>query len=151
MRSTSSTPAADARDLGSEVVTPFTPGADGGVRVNVKPEFLPEHSDPSAARWVFGYRVRITNEGPQPVTLLRRHWIIVDGDGDRHDVEGDGVVGHQPRLEPGEVFEYASYCPLETRWGTMEGEFHMVPNGGESFAARVARFYLVAPEADASA
>lgn len=169
MTSTRSQPASAPKDYGSDAVTPFGRGGrpsasvdveqsgaslgdvdqpSPGVRVRVRPEYLPDHSDPDARRFVFGYRIRIRNEGAEPVTLISRHWIIVDGDGDRHDVEGDGVVGHQPRLEPGEAFEYASYCPLETRWGTMEGVYHMRLDDGSMFHARVARFFLVAPGAE---
>lgn len=158
MTSTRSQPAPSPRDYGSEATTPFgssrsgAPATQGesrptrGLRVSVRPEYLPEHSDADAARFVFGYHIHIHNDGAEPVTLVSRHWIIVDGDGDRHEVEGDGVVGHQPRLEPGQSFEYASYCPLETRWGTMEGVYHMRLDDGSMFDATVARFFLVAPE-----
>jgi ApaG protein len=148
MASTRSQPAPAPRNFGSEATTPFgRPAAEkGGLRITVRPEFLPEHSDADALRFVFGYHINIHNEGAEPVTLVSRHWVIVDGDGDRHEVEGDGVVGHQPRLEPGESFEYASYCPLETRWGTMEGVYHMRLDDGSMFDAVIARFFLVAPE-----
>lgn len=167
MSTTRSQPAPSPRDFGSDAITPFgraqsrasgrrAPGGvqeemaaqagKSGLRVVVRPEYLPEHSDTVAHRFVFGYHIHIENHGAEPVTLISRHWIIVDGDGDRHDVEGEGVVGHQPRLEPGESFEYASYCPLETRWGTMEGVYHMRLDDGSTFDATVARFFLVAPE-----
>lgn len=146
MNASLSTAASRPHDLGSEAVTTFEGGGAGGVRVRVRPEYLPEHSDPAASRYVFGYRVRVTNESAEPVTLISRHWMIVDGDGDRHEVQGDGVVGRQPRLEPGEAFDYASFCPLETRWGTMEGVYHMRCDNGAMFDATVARFFLVAPE-----
>ncbi len=115
-----------------------------GIRVEVNPAFLPEHSDPGEDRFVFSYRIRITNDSEQQVQLLTRHWIIIDGDGVRHDVEGDGVVGEQPTLHPGEFFEYASWCPLRTSWGTMEGSFGMIGGEGDSLDVQVARFYLVA-------
>lgn len=103
-----------AKTMGSDCIT-------RGIRVMVVPEFLREQSDADAGRYLFAYRVRITNQSDLIVQVMRRQWIIVDADGDRREVEGDGVVGRQPILEPGATFEYASYCPLSTRWGTMEG------------------------------
>lgn len=117
-----------------------------GFRVEVSPEYLPEHSRPEQRKYVFGYRVRITNETGPRARLKSRHWVIVDADGDRHDVVGDGVVGHQPDLAPGQAFEYTSYCPLETTWGTMEGGFTFIAEDGKSFEVAVGRFYLVAGE-----
>lgn len=127
-----------------------------GVRVQVSPSFAPEHSAPEPApgenpRFVFVYRIRISNHGDRTVQLLSRRWTIVDADGERHEVAGDGVVGQQPRLEPGRVFEYESFCPLPTPWGTMEGSYRMeVQSGSERgrlFDARIERFYLAAPTA----
>jgi uncharacterized protein affecting Mg2+/Co2+ transport len=86
--------------LGSEAVTL-------GVRVRVTPAYLAEQSDALAPLHVFGYRIRITNEGREAVTLLSRHWVIVDGQGRREEVRGPGVVGQQPRIEPGQTFDYA--------------------------------------------
>jgi ApaG protein len=118
-----------------------------GVRIDVAPRFLPEQSGEDESwkgrRYLFAYRIRITNEGDQAVQLLSRHWRIVDADGEERHVRGDGVVGHQPHLLPGHAFEYESYCPLLTPWGTMEGEYTMRTADGEEFAARIARFYLV--------
>lgn len=123
--------------LGSEAVT-------DGVRVRVRPEFLPQHSDPDAGRWVFAYHITIANEGAEPARLLTRRWVIVDADGERNIVEGDGVVGAQPELLAGESFDYSSFCPLATPWGTMEGAYGMARPDGRRFEARVARFYLAA-------
>lgn len=120
-----------------------------GFRVDVTPEYLPDHSRPANHKFVFGYRVRITNEDGHRARLRSRHWVIVDADGDRHDVVGEGVVGHQPDLAPGQTFEYTSYCPLETPWGTMEGRYTFVAEDGESFDISVARFYLVSAEIEA--
>lgn len=129
----------DDKRVGSECVT-------HDVRVIVRPSYLPEQSDPSRPVYVFGYRVRIRNEGAGPVQLLSRHWIIVDAHGQREEVEGPGVIGQQPRIDPGTEFDYASYCPLRTKWGTMEGTYHMRGTNGEALAVRVARFYLVASD-----
>jgi ApaG protein len=97
-------------------------------------------------QFMFGYRIRISNEGSEPAKLLARHWIIIDSHGRRRDVEGDGVIGQQPRIEPGQTFEYTSQCPLTTSWGTMEGTYRMTRDDGEEFEARVGRFYLVSEE-----
>lgn len=113
------------------------------VRVRVQPAYLPDHSRPSENRFVFGYRIRITNEGDVRIRLLSRHWVIVDGDGTRREIRGEGVVGQQPELAPGAFFEYSSYCPLEHAWGTMEGSYQMIDHLGERFEVRIERFYLV--------
>jgi ApaG protein len=124
------------------------PGSDtttDGIRVVVTPSFLPEHSDAKQRKYTFAYRIRITNTSERVVTLLRRQWMIVDSEGDRKVVSGDGVVGQQPTLTPGAHFEYNSYCPLSQPWGTMEGTFAFATEHGESIAARVGRFFLVSP------
>jgi ApaG protein len=116
-----------------------------GIRVEVSPEFVTEQSIPAENKFVFAYKVIITNESSGKVKLLSRHWVIINADGDREDVEGPGVVGYTPELEPGESFEYTSFCPLNTNWGTMEGSYHMVKENGEPFDADIARFYLFDP------
>lgn len=118
---------------------------DHGIRVGVAPWFIDEHSDPSERRYVFGYRITISNEGDRPAKLLSRRWTIVDATGQREEVSGDGVVGQQPELAPGQSFEYASFCPLPTPWGTMEGAYTMQCDDGTRFEVNIARFYLVAP------
>lgn len=120
---------------GAELVT-------DGIRVEVKPRYMPEHSHPDHNQFLFAYHIMIRNEGSQPAQLVARHWIVIDADGDRHEVEGPGVVGRMPRLEPGEEFHYVSHCPLRTSWGTMEGKFAMCRDDGERFHARIPRFYL---------
>ena len=116
------------------------------VRVEVESHYAPEYSQPFQHEWFFHYTVRISNEGGETVQLLSRHWVIVDADGERHEVRGEGVVGHQPDLAPGQAFEYSSYCPLATAWGTMEGEYLMEGEEGQRFEIGVGRFYLVAEE-----
>lgn len=129
-----------APGLGSESVS-------AGVRVRVMPTFEPDHSDPFERRYIFSYSIRVTNESETTIRLLSRVWVIINAHGDRHDVEGEGVVGRQPTLRPGESFEYQSYCPLTTAWGTMEGRYQFErPGTGERFEAEVARFYLVTPD-----
>ncbi len=85
----------------------------------------------------------VTNESEGIVRLLSRKWSIVDADGDANAVSGEGVVGQQPLLRVGESFEYSSFAPLETSWGTMEGSFVFARSDDSLFEARIARFYLV--------
>lgn len=118
-----------------------------GIRVMVRPAFWKERSSQAQGLFAFTYTVRISNVGDQPAQLLRRKWIITDGAGNVQEVEGDGVVGKQPHLAPGESFEYTSWVPLPTPIGTMKGEFIMVRPNGVSFPAEVAEFVLTQPNA----
>ena len=120
----------------SEVVTE-------GVCVAVRPFFMPEESLPGNHRFVFGYRVEIRNDGPDVVRLVSRRWQVIDGDGREEVIEGPGVIGETPRLEPGQAFRYTSYVPLETPWGTMEGSYEMRRDDGSTFRAAIGRFYLM--------
>lgn len=114
-----------------------------GVRVRAEPRYLKERSDPTVGKYLFGYRITISNESDRAVRVEGRRWRIVDADGTAHEVEGLGIVGRQPEIPPGERFEYSSYAPLATPWGTMEGGYRVVPEDGEAFEAAVGRFYLV--------
>jgi ApaG protein len=125
---------------GSDVLT-------HGIRVQVRPKFVEEQSDPGARQWMFSYRIRISNEGDKPAQLMTRRWDIVDGSGRHEQVKGPGVVGQQPRLEPGRMFEYSSFCQLRTNWGTMEGAYQFRTEDAATFDVAIARFYLVGPEA----
>jgi ApaG protein len=116
-----------------------------GLRVEVQSQYQPERSEPGQRRWLFSYTVTIANEGDEPAQLMTRHWVIVDGTGHREDVRGDGVVGHQPRLEPGQSFEYTSYCVLKTSHGSMRGSYQLVRDDGRRFDAEIAQFPLVVP------
>ena len=118
-----------------------------GVKVRATSTYLPERSEPSQRRWFFSYRVRISNTGDEPVQLLNRHWVITDADGHVEEVRGPGVVGEQPTLGAGEIFEYTSFCPLSTPFGTMEGSYEMVTEGGGRFLAAIAPFTLSEPMA----
>ena len=120
-----------------------------GIRVAASPMYLPDQSDPHSRRFLFAYRIRITNEGTQSVRLVSRRWVIVNAHGQSDEVEGEGVIGQQPHLAPGESFEYSSYCPLNTPWGTMEGAYAFETDDAEPFEAQIARFYLVTPEGTA--
>lgn len=115
------------------------------VTVRVSVSFLPEQSEPAKGRWFWAYHVRIENDGDRAVQLISREWSIVDGRGGQHEVQGEGVVGEQPVLEPGATFDYVSGCPLNTPTGHMEGRYHMIGEDGSTFAVDIPRFPLVAP------
>ena len=116
-----------------------------GVTVRVSVSFLPEQSEPGKGRWFWAYHVRIENDGNAAVQLISREWSIVDGRGGRHEVQGEGVVGEQPVLEPGAAFDYVSGCPLNTPSGYMGGRYHMIGEDGSTFAVDIPRFPLIAP------
>jgi ApaG protein len=116
-----------------------------GVRVRVQSEYSADQSAPSKNQWFFLYTVTISNEGPETVQLLTRHWIITDGTGHIEEVRGPGVVGKQPTIKPGESFEYTSGCPLSTPFGVMEGTYQMVTQTGDRFDAKIAPFTLSEP------
>lgn len=116
-----------------------------GYRVAVTPTYVPEQSDADQRRYVFEYQIQVRNTEGKPATLRSRHWVIVDELGRVNEVRGEGVVGRQPHLQPGQTFVYKSYCPLPTPWGTMQGEFQMEADDGEWFEIKVGRFFLVAP------
>lgn len=117
-----------------------------GIRIVVQPRYLPEHSTPAAGQYLFAYHITLHNQGSETVQLLSRHWVITDGEGRVEEVRGPGVVGHQPVLAPGDIFEYTSGCPLGTPVGTMHGEFNMVVTPtGERFDALIAPFRLAVP------
>jgi len=118
-----------------------------GIRVKAEPFFVPDRSDPDANVFFFAYQITISNEGDAPAQLLSRHWIITDGEGETEHVRGPGVVGDQPRLEPGGSYEYTSFCPLPTPVGTMQGSYQMVRDTGEGFDAEIAAFTLAMPSA----
>ena len=125
----------DAGTRGSDTRT-------GGIQIRVQPEFLPEHSDSDEKRWVFSYHIEIINHDDQAWTLQSREWTIIDGEGERHEVRGPGVVGLQPEVEPMGSFAYSSYCPLPTPWGTMEGRYRFSNASGEELVAEIGRFFL---------
>ena len=109
--------------------------------------FLPDRSSPRENHFHFAYHITILNTGTERAQLISRHWVITDADGDVQEVQGPGVVGEQPILEPGASFEYTSFCPLKTNVGTMEGTYQMVRANGETFDARIAPFTLAVPNA----
>lgn len=117
----------------------------GDIIVRVSVSFLPEQSEPSQGRWFWAYHIRIENVGAARIKLVSREWKIRDGRGTLHEVRGEGVVGEQPVIEPGESFDYVSGCPLATPTGSMEGRYFMVGVDGVRVAVDIPRFPLVAP------
>jgi len=109
--------------------------------------FLSRESRPDEDHFFFAYDVRISNEGSEHVRVVSRHWIVINADGDRQEVRGPGVVGEKPLLPPGGQYEYTSFCPLDTPWGTMEGSFRLERADGRRFDVEIGRFYLVADSA----
>lgn len=116
-----------------------------GIRVRVRPIFLEEQSEPSDDHYVWAYEVEIENEGGQSVQLRHRYWRITDAYGRVQEVRGDGVVGEQPIIEPGECFEYTSGAPLPTPSGIMSGSYGMVDANGEMFDVVIPAFSLDSP------
>ena len=115
------------------------------IRVEVDTTYLADQSDPKDARYVFSYTITIRNEGSVPARLLTRHWIITDSNGKVQEVRGEGVVGEQPYLKPGQGFRYSSGAVLETPVGAMQGSYQMVGDDGEQFDAPIAAFRLAMP------
>jgi ApaG protein len=115
------------------------------ISVDVETAYVQEQSDPAEGRYVFAYTVTIRNEGGTPARLLRRHWIITDGNGEENEVRGDGVVGEQPHLQPGEGFRYTSGAILKTPVGTMRGSYQLVDDEGVEFDAPIDPFLLAKP------
>lgn len=113
-----------------------------GIRVRAAAHYLPGQSSPGEGRYMFAYRIVISNESAGRAKLLSRHWVIINANGERQDVEGPGVVGKTPALEPGESFKYTSFCPLDTEWGSMEGTYSMQRDEGEEFDVVIGRFFL---------
>ena len=116
-----------------------------GIRITVKSRFLPEQS--GGGRYAFAYQVRIENVGEVPAQLRSRHWVITDGNGKVEEVRGEGVVGQQPKLEPGEKHDYSSGAVLQTPHGSMHGSYRMVRDDGGHFDAVIAPFSLTRPGA----
>ncbi|KFN49292.1 Co2+/Mg2+ efflux protein ApaG [Arenimonas composti] len=115
------------------------------IEVTAASRYLEDQSVPEDGRYVFAYTIRITNTGDVAAQLLARHWIITDGDGGVQEVEGEGVIGEQPHLQPGEHFEYTSGAVLSTPLGTMHGSYRMLADDGHRFEAPIAPFTLTIP------
>ena len=119
--------------------------ATEGIRVSVRPRFSLADSDPSDGTFVFSYHISMENEGDTAATLLFRHWLIHDSVGEDAEIDGEGVVGEQPCLGPGQGHQYRSYCVLKSPAGYMEGYYIFARPGGERFRVEVPRFHLNGP------
>ncbi len=118
---------------------------DYNFKVEVATRYMEDDSNPEADRFVFAYTITILNEGELPATLVTRHWVITHGNGKQQEVRGDGVVGEQPRIKPGEGYQYTSGTVLETPMGTMGGSYQMVTDDGDEFDAFIPEFLLSTP------
>lgn len=116
-----------------------------GIVVRVVPRFLHDESEPASSRYVWSYRIEIENQSDTVWTLTHRHWRIVDAAGRRQDVDGEGVVGQTPRIEPGDVFSYTSGAPLTAPSGLMGGSYDLVSDTGEPMRAIIPTFSLDSP------
>ncbi len=114
-------------------------------RVEVQTSYISDQSEPDEQRFVFSYTITIENHGGIPAKLLTRHWYITDADGNVQEVEGDGVVGEQPHLKPGDGFRYTSGTVLKTPVGSMHGIYHMLADDGTEFDAPIPPFTLSVP------
>jgi len=115
------------------------------IHVEVETTYVEEQSNPGDKRFVFSYTITIRNEGPGPARLLTRHWIITDANGNVKETRGEGVVGEQPYLKPGQGFRYSSGAVIETPVGTMQGSYQMLADNGQQFDAPIAPFRLAMP------
>ena len=115
------------------------------INITVKPFYLEEQSDPNESHYVWAYQVTINNNGEETVQLKKRRWTIVDSSGNAQEVKGDGVVGEQPVLKPGQKFEYTSGAPLSTPSGFMSGYYEMTNTNGNQFDVEIPLFSLDSP------
>ena len=116
------------------------------IKIQAHPEFLPERSQPDKSYYFFSYNIKIINNSEIGVKLLSRYWHIKDGKGQTEDVHGPGGVGKTPSIKPKAVFEYTSFCPLQTPIGFMEGSYRMISENGKQFDVDIPRFKLIAPQ-----
>lgn len=115
--------------------------------ISAFPQYVTEESKPEQNYFFFSYKICIKNKGSETAQLMSRHWIITDADGQNEEVKGPGVVGLQPKIQPGQTFEYESACPLTTPTGSMKGTYSMVTENGDHLQIEIPEFYLVCPQA----
>jgi ApaG protein len=115
------------------------------ISIEVATDYVDDQSEPDVGRYVFAYTITISNKGTVPAKLLSRHWLITDANGKVQEVRGDGVVGEQPHLNPGEKFRYSSGAILETPVGAMQGSYRMQADNGLRFDAPIPPFTLAVP------
>jgi ApaG protein len=115
------------------------------ITVEVETDYIEGQSEPDNERYVFSYTITIRNEGGEPAQLLSRHWLITDANGNVQEVKGEGVVGEQPHLKPGEGFQYTSGAMITTPVGSMQGSYQMVTDQGDEFDTEIPAFTLAIP------
>ena len=115
------------------------------INITVNPYFLEDQSEPEDQHYVWAYQVTINNLGKESVKLKNRYWRIIDSNGTKQEVKGEGVVGEQPIIYPGDFFEYKSFCPLPTSFGYMEGFYTLREKGGNLFKVTIPKFGLITP------
>ncbi len=115
------------------------------ISVTVEPHYVADRSSPEKSQYFWAYTVEIENRSSHAVQLKRRHWIITDGRGHKHEVKGPGVVGEEPIIAPGETFHYTSGCPLDTPDGFMLGSYDMIGEDGDTFSVAIPAFSLDVP------
>jgi ApaG protein len=115
------------------------------IDIQVRTQYLPEQSDPAESRYAFSYTITITNQGSLTAKLLSRHWLISHSDQQQQEVRGDGVVGEQPVLSPGQSFSYTSGAVISTPVGSMQGSYQMIGEDGHHFDAPIPVFTLAVP------
>jgi len=125
----------------------FNMHGNAQVDIKVRAQYLQGESQPEQQRYVFAYTITITNNGPEPVKLLNRYWRITDANNKIQEVRGEGVVGQQPHLKTGESFQYTSGAMIGTKFGTMEGNYEMITDDGDTFEAPIPVFVLAQPNA----
>ena len=116
------------------------------IKKNIESKFVPELSNNEDSLFYFSYKVQICNKGENKVQLLSRHWDIQDGLGRKKIVDGEGVIGKKPIIQPGEAYEYKSFCPLKTEFGSMNGFYTMQDDEGNLFKTLIPDFGLIAPD-----
>jgi len=116
-----------------------------GIKVQVVSKFIPEHTNPDIPRYFFAYWVTITNDSETAIKLLDRHWEITDALGKLEVITGEGVIGKQPIIKPGESFSYNSFCPIETEFGMMSGHYKVKREDGHFMKIEIPKFQLISP------
>tara|TARA_A100001011_G_C13532438_1_gene525125 strand:+ start:54 stop:428 length:375 start_codon:yes stop_codon:yes gene_type:complete len=119
---------------------------NNNIKIDIKTEYVPELSNNEDSMFYFSYKVKIKNMGLKKVQLLSRHWDIKDGLGRKKSINGEGVIGRKPIINPGEYYEYKSYCPLKTEFGSMDGFYTMKDENGNLFKTVIPNFGLISPE-----
>lgn len=123
----------------------MTPEPNHNIHIDIETDYIPEQSEPEANRYVFAYTITIRNDGNVPARLMTRHWVINHANGKVEEVRGEGVIGEQPYMRPGEGFRYTSGTILETPYGDMGGSYQMLADDGVEFDAEIPTFSLTTP------